>query len=196
MQDFLENNKPYLRPKTRWRRMLVLQPPITTLAYLERNITPSDTVILHCRENPLQAFGGLRMNKLYDLVLQTAHITSRRSISISECVGRGTRRTRSGSSHLGRIQILHPSKLVTARNRSRMPLRVRMLFLICGIPIVCRARSSPSGRKDTWTRDLVEGLQAPMGDLKARQVLRMRELKDAKIWFLSNRERSRSPMHW
>lgn len=53
--------------------MLVQQPPILTLAYLKRNITPSDTVILHRRENRPRAFGGLRMNMPYDLV-QSVHI--------------------------------------------------------------------------------------------------------------------------
>ena len=53
--------------------MLGQQPAILTLAYLKHNITPSDTVILHRRENPLRAFWGLRMNMPYDLV-QSVHI--------------------------------------------------------------------------------------------------------------------------
>lgn len=73
MQDFLESSQPYLRRKASWRRMLVQQPPIMTLAYLERNLTPANAVVLHRRETPLQAFRGLRMNMIYDLVVQTAH---------------------------------------------------------------------------------------------------------------------------
>lgn len=54
--------------------MLVQQPPIMALACLECSITPSDMTGLHRWDIPLQAFGGLLMSKLYDLVVQTAEI--------------------------------------------------------------------------------------------------------------------------
>ncbi|KAJ5389396.1 uncharacterized protein N7496_000464 [Penicillium cataractarum] len=76
MQDFLESSDTYRRPEANWRRMLVQQPPILTLGWVERGIAISDMVDLHRWEVPLQVFGGLRMNMLYDIVVNSSETSS------------------------------------------------------------------------------------------------------------------------
>jgi hypothetical protein len=76
MQDFLESSEKYRRPKASWRRMLVQQPPIMVLGWVERSVSPFSRTYLHRWEIPLQALGGLQMNMLYELVVNTSEVAS------------------------------------------------------------------------------------------------------------------------
>jgi len=69
IREFLDCSKAYLRPNASWRCMLVQQPPAISVAWVDR-----ETSIYHVRLRSwnflFKACSGLRMNTLYDMVVQ------------------------------------------------------------------------------------------------------------------------------
>ncbi|KAI9924875.1 hypothetical protein ASPWEDRAFT_40561 [Aspergillus wentii DTO 134E9] len=67
-----EKKEAYLRPEASWRRMLVQQPPATTLAVYQTSVSCqgySGSYTFLQRKDPEKAQEGIRMDLLFDLVL-------------------------------------------------------------------------------------------------------------------------------
>jgi hypothetical protein len=182
MQDFLESSEAYKRPEASWRRMLVQQPPIMALGWVERNIEVSFMVTMHRWEIPLQAFDRLRMNMLYDLIVQKAEVApeyfyfrtlwSQHEIYSNEVVVLKS----DPDPAIDGGQVAGP--LWNAMQSADV---VFDMWHVRHLPF----HLSRQWGKDTWTWDLVRGLAAPMGDLEVGLVHDMRELKEVNGWSLS-----------
>jgi hypothetical protein len=182
MQDFLNNSDVYKRPEASWRRMLVQQPPIMVLGLVERSIAPDDMVKLHRWEIPLQAFAGLRMNMLYDLVVKKAEVAPQYfyfRVLWSQYE----------SFENNMVSLKSEPDPAIYGGRIAVPLKRAMR----GADVVVdmwHASHLPSHmshqrREDTWTWSLVRGLAAPTGDLEVGLVHDMRELKEVNGWSLA-----------
>ncbi|CAI7647472.1 unnamed protein product [Penicillium pancosmium] len=141
MQDFLDSKTVYLRPTASWRRMLVQQPPIMGLQWIDLSLADRSNITTQRYSLPSEACGdGLRMNTLYDLVVRSAEKAEQYAIQ-------GT------------------SLLLDTWHTERMPLNLMNTF-----------------GEDTWTWDLIRGLQSPMGDLDVDEVLRNRKVESVDSW--------------
>ncbi|KAJ5464754.1 uncharacterized protein N7458_000440 [Penicillium daleae] len=183
MQDFLESSDTYRRPEASWRRMLVQQPPIMAVGWVERSIAVSNMTDVHRWEIPLQAFGGLRMNMLYDLVIHTSEVASeyfyfRILWSQYETFASPFASFRSypDPSFCGRRiegplrnAIQSADVVLDMWHTSQMPVHIREEWW-----------------RDVWTWELVRGFQAAMGDLDGDVVRDMRELKEVNSWSLAD----------
>lgn len=185
MQDFLESSDAYKRSEASWRRMLVQQPPIMALGWVERSIAVavSDMVTMHRWEIPLQAFDGLRMNMLYDLIVQKAEVApeyfyfrvlwSQYETFANESVS--LRSDPDPATHWGQMA-----------ERLRNAMRTADVVLDMWHTMRLPYEISHQWREDTWTWELVQGLAAPMGDLEVGLVHDMRELKEVNEWSLAS----------
>jgi hypothetical protein len=183
MQAFLESSELLLRPAASWRRMLVQQPPIMVLAGLERSVAPLDMTSLHRWGVPLHAFGGLRMNMLYELVVQTAEIAPqyfyfRVCWSLYETYEFRHRLLKPDPDPLSSIDGNFAGPYKNALDGADFVLDIWFAERL-------RWHLLSEWEKDTWTWDLVKGLQAPMGGSDAGLVHDMEELKEADSWSLS-----------
>ncbi|CEJ55305.1 hypothetical protein PMG11_01569 [Penicillium brasilianum] len=182
MQDFLESSETHLRPEASWRRMLVQQPPILTLGWVERGIAVSDMVDLHRWEVPVQAFGGLRMNMLYDIVVNSSETAPEYFYFRVLWSRYGTFAHEWCSLKSDPDPSIHGERVAEALRNGMQSADVLL--------DVWHAQRLPfhilhPWRQDTWTWDLVQGLRAPMGDLGDDLVHDLRELKEVNGWSLS-----------
>jgi hypothetical protein len=71
MNEFFESRERYLHPNASWRRMLIQQPPATTLSWVERREFPASTSACQWTigEDVESPGCGIRMRLLYDLIL-------------------------------------------------------------------------------------------------------------------------------
>ncbi|KAJ5975623.1 hypothetical protein N7481_009330 [Penicillium waksmanii] len=181
MQDFLESSEKYRRPEASWRRMLVQQPPIMALGWVERSVSPSEVTDLHRWEIPLQALGGLQMNMLYDLVVNTSEVAPE---YFYFRVLWSQSKTLSSSFTSLRSDPCPPSFSSDRINRS---LRNAME----GADVVLdmwytSLMTNQEWSKDTWTWKLVRGLKLARGlKLDIDLIRYMRELKEVKSWTLA-----------
>ncbi|KAJ6067976.1 uncharacterized protein N7446_005013 [Penicillium canescens] len=157
MQDFLESSDIYRRPEASWRRMLVQQPPIMALGWVERSVSPSNVIDLHRWEIPLQALGGLQMNILYDLVVNTSEVAP--------------------EYFYFRVLWSQIALLAFAQIHVRLLIRTGSMGYL---GMQCREWS-----KDTWTWELVRRLKLAMDDFDIDLVRCMREPKEVKSWTLA-----------
>jgi hypothetical protein len=140
-------------------------------------------VTMHCWEIPLQAFDGLRMNMLYDLIVHKAEVApeyfyfrvlwSQHETFANELVS----------------LMCNPDPAMlggqiagTLRNAMHSADVVLDMWHTIKLPFHMVHQWS----EDTWTWELVKGLAAPMGDLEVGLVHDIRELKEANEWSLSN----------
>lgn len=181
MQDFLESSDVYRYPAS-WRRMLVQQPPILTLGWVERGIAVSDMVDLHRWEVPLQVFGGLRMNMLYDIVISSSE-TAPEYFYFRVLWSRYETFADELCSLISDPDFsVHGERVAEALRKGMQSAGVVLdMWHAKHLPFHILHR----WRQDTWTWDLVQGLRAPMGDLGDDLVHDMRELKEVNGWSLS-----------
>ncbi|KAJ5761296.1 hypothetical protein N7520_008452 [Penicillium odoratum] len=177
MQDFLESSEKYRRPEASWRRMLIQQPPIMALGWAERNVSPSEGTDLHRWEIPLQALGGLKMNMLYDLVVNTSE-----ALFQSPMVAK---------SMFAVYQFVQDRWVTQTCNAG------------CGSGsryVVYKSNDISEWSKDTWTRELVRELKLAIDDVDIDLMRYMIDLKEFKSWNLAEelgdiaRERGLSTM--
>ncbi|KAJ5413920.1 hypothetical protein N7509_000547 [Penicillium cosmopolitanum] len=182
MQDFLDSKTVYLRPTASWRRMLVQQPPIMGLQWIDLSLADRSNITTQRYSLPSEACGdGLRMNTLYDLVVRSAekaeqyfyfrvawssyktysHQFKMPSTSNPDPCGRNDPQYKS----VFRYAIQDTSLLLDTWHTERMPLNLMNTF-----------------GEDTWTWDLIRGLQSPMGDLDVDEVLRKRKVESVNRW--------------
>jgi hypothetical protein len=179
MQDFLESSDIYRRPEASWRRMLVQQPPIMALGWVERSVSPSSVIDLHRWEIPLQALGGLQMNILYDLVVNTSEVAPE---YFYFRVLWSQSKTLSSS-----FASLH-SDPSPSFNSARMDGPLRHAMQGAGVVLDMWYTSQmiwKEWKKDTWTWELVRGLKLAMDDSNIDLVRCMREPKEVKSWTLA-----------
>ncbi|KAJ5152926.1 uncharacterized protein N7482_009404 [Penicillium canariense] len=182
MQDFLESSDIYRRPEASWRRMLVQQPPIMALGWVERSVSPFNVIDLHRWEIPLQAFCGLKMNMLYDLVVYTSEVAPEYfyfRVLWSQC--------KTLSSSLASLR----SDPAPSFNSDMIdgPLRHAMqgadVVLDMWYASHMRYHLWKEWLKDTWTWELVRGLKLAMDNFDIDLVHGMRELKEVNSWALA-----------
>ncbi|CDM37273.1 hypothetical protein DTO013E5_8363 [Penicillium roqueforti] len=182
MQDFLESSDIYRRPEASWRRMLVQQPPIMALGWVERSVSPSNVIDLHRWEIPLQALGGLQMNILYDLVVNTSEVAPEYFYF---------RVLWSQSKTLSSSFASLRSDPCPSFNSDRIdgPLRHAMqgadVVLDMWYTSQMKNHLWKGWSKDTWTWELVRGLKLAMDDFDIDLVRCMREPKEVKSWTLA-----------
>lgn len=174
MQDFLESGDAYKRSEASWRRMLVQQPPIMALGWVERSIAVSDIVTMHWWEIPLQAFDGLRMNMLYDLIVQKAEVAPEYFYFRVLWSQYETFANESVSLESEPDPATH---WVQMAERLRNAMRTADVVLDMWHTMQLPYEISHQWREDTWTWELVQGLAAPMGNLEVGLVHDMRELE-------------------
>ncbi|KAJ5987728.1 hypothetical protein N7481_002938 [Penicillium waksmanii] len=182
MQDFLDSKTVYLRPTASWRRMLVQQPPIMGLQWIDRSLGDRRIITMQRYNLPSEACGdGLRMNTLYDLVVWSAedaeqffyfriawssyktysHQFRMPSTSNPDPCGRNDPQYKSAF----RYAIQNSSLLLDTWHTERMPFDLLNTF-----------------GEDTWTWDLIRGLKLPMGDFDVDKVLRKRKVEFVNSW--------------
>ncbi|KAJ5513926.1 hypothetical protein N7463_003478 [Penicillium fimorum] len=180
MQDFLDKHAAWLRPSASWRRMLVQQPPAMSLGWVDRQETFTAHVILHQWELSLEEYGGLRMNMLYDLVVRSSD--------------------EAAEFFYWRMHWSHPG---LEKYSIRCDPDIQMDRIDCYLEAMMSANaqtdivldtwSTPHPGphiesefgKDTWTLELVEGLQSPMGDVDLDVVYGSRKAKEPRSWEVS-----------
>jgi hypothetical protein len=185
MQNFLDNSDAYKQPRASWRRMLVQQPPIMALGWVERSIAPDDIVELHRWEIPLKAFDGLRMNILYDLIVRNAEVAP-------QYLYFRVLWSQYETFENDLVSLKSDPDPAIYGGRIAEPLKSAMR----GADIVVdmwhashlASHISHQRRKDTWTWSLVRGLAALIGnsDSEVGLVHDMRELKEVNRWSLAN----------
>ncbi|KAJ5475661.1 hypothetical protein N7539_007948 [Penicillium diatomitis] len=179
MHHFLEISDIYRRPEASWRRMLVQQPPIMAMGWVERSVSPSDGRDLYRWEMPLQAFGGLKMNMLYDLVVNTSEFAPE---YFYFRVLWSQSKTLSSS-----FASLHSEPCPSSfSDRISGPLRHAMQGADVVLDMWYAGQKNHLGKNQTWTRELVRGLKLAMEDFDIDLVCCMRELKEVKSWTLAD----------
>lgn len=182
MQDFLEISNIYRRPEASWRRMLVQQPPIMALGWVERSVLPSYARDLYRWEIPLQALGGLKMNMLYDLVVNASEVAP--EYFYFRVLWSQSKTLKSGFASLDSDPC--PSSF---SDRISGPLRHAMQSTDVVLDMWYTSQKNQLGEKwlkDTWTWELVRGLKLAMEDFDIDLVRRMRKLKEVKTWTLAD----------
>ncbi|OQE29430.1 hypothetical protein PENSTE_c002G07042 [Penicillium steckii] len=182
MQDFLESSETYRRPEASWRRMLVQQPPIMRLGWVECSMSPSNVKELSHWEIPLQAFDGLRMNMLYDMVV---HVSE----SAPEYFYFQVRWSQSKALRNDYVGLNSDPCLLYLSDRVSARLRRAMQSADVVLDMWYTSQGNHLGAKwakDTWTWELVRGLKVGMGDLDLDLVRCMRELKEVESWTLGD----------
>lgn len=182
MQDFLDSHA-YQRPEASWRRMLVQQPPIMVLGWVERSIAPDDMVELHRWEIPLQPFVGLRMNMLYDLIVKKAEAAPQYFYFRLLWSQYETFENNMVSLKSNPDPAIYGGRIAAPLKRAMRGADVVVdMWYSSHLP----SHISHQRREDTWTWSLVQGLAAPTGDLEVGLVHDMRELKEVNEWSLAN----------
>lgn len=182
LQDFLDLNEACLRPSASWRQMLVQQPPAMSLSWVDRRV--SGELLCLCRwDFPLEAYNGLRMNVLYDLVVQASD-EARQYFYFRIC--RGFYDTYSNL--MVNAVSSEPSPHGFYENRYAGPLEAAIMksdiVLDTWTADWILFEFKPEFANDTWTRELVQGLRLPMGDLKLDSVYERRRLRETNNWSL------------
>ncbi|OQE10746.1 hypothetical protein PENVUL_c003G08029 [Penicillium vulpinum] len=177
MQEFLDNHAAWLHPSASWRRMLVQQPPVMTLGWIDRKESFTNRISLHRWELSLEEYGGLRMNMLYDLVVKSSD--------------------KAAAFFYWRMHWSRPDlKMYSIKPNPdiqvyRTPYYLQaMMSANAQTDVVLDTWNSPylearlwrEFGKDTWTWDLIRGLQSPMGDLNLDVVYGSRKQQELQTW--------------
>ncbi|KAJ5835203.1 hypothetical protein N7447_001229 [Penicillium robsamsonii] len=180
MQYFLDKHAAWLRPSASWRRMLVQQPPAMSLGWIDRQETFTAHVVMRQWELSLEEYGGLRMNMLYDLVVRSAE--------------------KAAQFFYWRMHWNRPGL-------ERSSIRCNPDIQMDSIDYYLEAMMSANAQtdivldtwstlhpgphikmefgKDTWSWELVEGLESPMGDVNLDAVYASRKAKEPRSWEVS-----------
>ncbi|KAJ5507940.1 hypothetical protein N7527_010083 [Penicillium freii] len=189
MQEFLDKHSAWLHPSASWRRMLIQQPPAMSLGWVDRQETCTNEITLRRWEISLEEYGGLRMNMLYDLVVKSSD--------------------EAAAFFYWRMYWSHPGlKMFSIKcdpdiqmDRESYYLEA-MMSANAQTDIVLDTWNSPylephlwpQFGEDTWTWDLVRGLQAPMGDVDLDVVYALRKHREVRNWEVRvQRVRTHSP---
>lgn len=134
---------------------------------------------MHRWEIPLQTLGGLQMNMLYDLVVNTSEVAPKYFYfrvlwSQSEALS-------------GRFPSLSPEPCPSSYSSYRID--ESLMNAMNGADAVLdmwytSRMTSQEWSKDTWTWELVRGLKLAMDDVNIDLMGYMRELKEVKSWTL------------
>jgi hypothetical protein len=152
------------------------------LGWVERGIAVSDMVDLHRWEVSVQAFGGLRMNMLYDIIVNSSE-TAPEYFYFRVLWSRYETFADELCSLISDPDLsIHGARVAEALRKGMQSADVLL--------DMWHAQSLPfhilnQWRQDTWTWDLVQGLRAPMGDLGDDLVHDVRDLKEVNGWSLS-----------
>ncbi|KAJ6187935.1 hypothetical protein N7519_002843 [Penicillium mononematosum] len=160
--------------------MLTKQPPTMSMGWVDRRETYTGKISLCRWEISLEEYGGLRMNMLYDLVVRSSD--------------------EAATFFYWRVHWSHPCVercsigCIPDIQRAREPYYVEaMMSANAQTDIVLDTWNSPylsrhlwsqfgEVGEDTWTWDLVRGLQSPMGDLNLDVVYASRKRKEVQSW--------------
>ncbi|KOS40770.1 hypothetical protein ACN38_g8357 [Penicillium nordicum] len=179
MQEFLDKHGAWLHPSASWRRMLVQQPPAMSLGWVDRQeteISPNQ-ICLRRWEISLEEYGGLRMNMLYDLVAKSS----------DEAAAFFYWRMHWSHPGLERFSIRCDPDIQMDREPYYLEA---MMSANAQTDVVLDTWNSPyleahlwpQFGEDTWTWDLVRGLQSPMGDIDLDVVYASRKHREVRSW--------------
>ncbi|KAJ5506549.1 hypothetical protein N7453_005506 [Penicillium expansum] len=153
-----------------------------SLSWVDRRIT-GDFLCLCRWDFPLEAYEGLRMNMLYDLVVQ-ASVEAQQFFYFRICRGfYDTYRNlminavSSQPNPHGFYEDRYARPLEAAIMKSGIVLDI---WTADWVLFEFKAEFA----NDTWTRELVQGLRLPMGDLKLDSVYERRRLRETNNWSL------------
>lgn len=177
MQEFLDKHATRLHPSASWRRMLIQQPPAMSLGWVDRQENLTNQISLRRWEISLKEYGGLRMNMLYDLVVRSSN--------------------EAAAFFYWRMYWCHPNLerwsiwCIPDIQMDREPYYLEaMMSANAQTDIVLDMWNSPyleahlwsQFGEDSWTWDLVRGLQSPMGDVNLDVVYGLRKQKEVRSW--------------
>jgi hypothetical protein len=182
MQDFLDRRKKYLGPKASWRRMLVQQPPVLTLQWIDRSLSFDNRITLQRYKLPLGNCGdGLRMSTLFDLVVRSAEEAEQ---FFHFRIVWGHYQTFSKQFDISYNSNPDPCEINDSQYRAAFEsanLETNIVFDTWHTEHMPCELSDSFGQ-DTWTWDLIRGLKSPIGDLDLDELLERKSLEQVTSW--------------
>ncbi|KAJ5384326.1 hypothetical protein N7517_002237 [Penicillium concentricum] len=177
MQEFLDKHAAWLHPSASWRRMLVQQPPAMSMGWVDRQESSIHNITLRRWELSLEEYGGLRMNMIYDLVVKSSDQAAKFFYWRMYWSHPGLKK-----SHIRcnpDMQSDRPDEYLEAMMSANAQTDI---VLETWNTNDLRPHLWSTFAKDTWTWDLIRGLQSPMEDVNLDVVYALRKHKELRRW--------------